>query len=132
MIITIGRKPLECASVYKNITLHNVGGLNIGSCRIGFDSIKINTWDNGAKHFGGCKEDNYSSKQVEGRFPSNFVISQGNIHLLPEVQGSGHWANTKVTGYGDSIGEGSAEYFGVGEKDNSGGTVAKFFFIVGD
>ena len=81
MIITIGRKPLECASVCENVKLHNTGGLNIGSCRIGFDSIKINTWDSGAKPFGGSREDKYSSKQVEGRFPSNLVISETLIKV---------------------------------------------------
>lgn len=130
MIITIGRKPLECAAVYQNISKHSTGGVFIDGCRIGFDSIKINTWDGGAKPFGGCQSDSYSSRQVEGRFPSNFLLSESCINLLPETQGSGHWANTKVTGYGEGIGSGSVEYFGVGEKDDTGGTVAKFFFII--
>tara|TARA_B100001115_G_C15825046_1_gene410724 strand:+ start:1419 stop:1757 length:339 start_codon:yes stop_codon:yes gene_type:complete len=112
MIINVIRKPL-IESVVKNIKAHECGGINIDNCRISSDGLIIRTPSEG------------------DRFPSNLVLSKSSLPHLPQAT-QGHWANAKITGYGDGIGEGSVEYFGVGEKDQSGGTVAKYFFIVGD
>ena len=107
MIVTVGRKPFK-NSVCENITLHNTGGINIDSCRVGSNT----------------------TEQNQGRFPANIVFSERVTNHLPKANGAGHWAKAKITGYGKRIGEGTVEYFGVGEKDNSGGSVSKFFFIV--
>ena len=109
MIITIGRKPYKTALI-DNVLKNECGGINIDQTRIG------------------TKQPN--EKEIEGRFPANALFSKKTAIHLPPIQGAGHWANCKVTGYGEGIGDGSVEYYGVGEKDNSGGTVAKFFFIV--
>ena len=115
MIINVIRKPLT-GSVVKNIKAHKCGGVNIDNCRIGSErSDRPITW----------------KPSDGGRFPSNVVLSKSSLKHLP-LATQGHWANAKITGYGDGIGEGTVEYFGVGEKDQSGGTVAKYFFIVGD
>ena len=110
MIVTIGRKPYNTALI-DNVLKNQCGGINIDKTRI--DNEK-------------------PSKECDStkRFPANVVFSERITKHLPKTNGAGHWANCKVTGYGDGIGDGSVEYFGVGEKDNTGGTVAKFFFIV--
>ena len=41
--------------------------------------------------------------------------------------GNGHWAKTKVTGFGE-FGGGKSEYFGVGEKDKSKAGASRFFY----
>lgn len=131
MIITIVRKPYD-HSTTQNTKTYGCGGINIDGTRIGAEQrfnpsastnnqIYNTTWV--GTQTGGS--------QCEGRFPSNVILSESCLPHLP-LATQGHWANAKITGYGDGIGEGSVEYFGVGEKDQSGGTVAKYFFIVGD
>lgn len=116
MVITIVRKPMV-GSVTKNITLHNIGGINIDKTRISSNGDNETNWEK-------------DSTNKSARFPSNVILSNSSLVHLP-LATQGHWANAKITGYGDKIGEGSVEYFGVGEKDQSGGTVSKYFFIVG-
>ena len=131
MIITIVRKPFESSTVH-NTEVYGCGGININGTRIG-DELRFNqpsATDNK------CYNTTWVGKQTEGthckgRFPSNVVLSESSLPHLPQAT-QGHWANAKVTGYGDGIGEGTIEYFGVGEKDQTGGTVAKYFFIVGE
>ena len=133
MIINIVRKPLV-GSVTKNITLYNIGGINIDQTRIGTEGGRTNKGDY-QNNFVGGKVEYDKGKGVEsdhtpkGRFPSNVVLSESSVPHLP-VATQGHWANAKVTGYGDVIGSGSVEYFGVGEKDQTGGTVDKYFLII--
>jgi len=130
MIITIGRKPYKTALI-DNVLKNECGGINIDQTRIGDEEIIISVgagFGGNSLYEGGKKERAQSSHL--GRFPANVLFSKKTAIHLPPIQGAGHWANCKVTGYGDGIGEGSVEYYGVGEKDNSGGTVAKFFFIV--
>ena len=131
MIITIVRKPLV-KSVVENITLHNIGGINIGGTRIG-DALRFNQSASANNQIYNTTWVGTQTKGslCEGRFPSNVILSESSLPHLPQAT-QGHWANAKITGYGDGIGEGTVEYFGVGEKDQSGGTVAKYFFIVGD
>lgn len=111
MIVTISRKPFK-GSVVQNIEDHECGGINIDKCRISSDDHST-IW----------------TPSDGGRFPSNVILSEGVTYHLPKAT-QGHWANAKVTGYGDGIGSGTVEYHGVGEKDKSGGSAAKFFFIV--
>lgn len=131
MIITIVRKPYDCSTV-QNTKIYGCGGVNIDGTRIG-DELRFNKPSNSDNK---CYNTTFVGKQTEstqctGRFPSNVVLSDSSLPHLPMAT-QGHWANAKITGYGDGIGEGSVEYFGVGEKDQSGGTVAKYFLIVGD
>lgn len=116
MIITIGRKPFETTTI-ENVKTHECGGINIDACRIG-DELRFNQ---------AAGTDNKVSNV--SRFPANVVLSSSVTCHLPEAT-QGHWAKAKVTGYGSSIGQGTQEYFGVGEKDKEGGSVAKYFFIV--
>ena len=134
MIITIGRKPFK-GTVIDNVMKNHCGGINIDSCRIGSDARTYKG--------SGVSQQRYTDGRagltdgrgrelaftVEGRFPANVILSESVIHHLPKAT-QGHWANAKVTGYGDRIGSGTVEYLGVGEKDQSGGSVAKYFFIV--
>lgn len=139
MIITVGRKPFK-GSATDNVGGVGCGAINIDACRIKFETdgsrkeTKRTPRDDDAvwsdKNSGMKKENSlYADADPKGRFPSNVILSEEASHLLPKAT-QGHWAKAKVTGYGDVIGEGSVEYFGVGEKDKSGGTAAKFFFIV--
>lgn len=129
MIITIGRKPFE-TSTMENVKSHECGAINIDACRIG-DEPRFNQaagTDNRVFNVS-WKRESEKGRHCVGRFPANVVLSSSVTHHLPEAT-QGHWAKAKVTGYGSSIGQGTQEYFGVGEKDKEGGSVAKYFFIV--
>ena len=131
MIITVARKPIESSTTH-NTKQYECGGINIGGTRIG-DDLRFNqsASSNNQIYNTTWVGTQTSGSQCEGRFPSNVILSESSVSHLPQAT-QGHWANAKVTGYGDGIGEGSVEYFGVGEKDQSGGTVAKYFLVVGD
>lgn len=141
MIINVIRKPL-IESVVKNIKAHECGGINIDNCRISTEDLSLPKYQTVGYYQNPKKWNCYGrykgydglitwTPSDGGRFPSNLVLSKSSLPHLPQAT-QGHWANAKITGYGDGIGEGSIEYFGVGEKDQSGGTVARYFFIVGD
>ena len=133
MIITIARKALE-KNVCTTVISHSCGGINIEGSRIGTMGGRTNKGGYQSDFVGGTV-DYAMGKGVEsdhepkGRFPSNVIISESVIHHLPQAT-QGHWANAKVTGYGDKIGTGTVEYLGVGEKDITGGSVAKYFKII--
>lgn len=114
MVITIGRKPYN-GSTMNNVLHNGCGAINVDETRIGFE--RTNVLDNAV-----------TDANEKGRFPANCVMSESATKGLPSAT-EGHWSNCKITGYGKS-GGGEETYFGVGSKDESGGTVAKFFFIV--
>ena len=131
MIITVVRKPYNHPTT-QNTKTYGCGGINIGGTRIG-DALRFNQSASANNQIYNTTWVGTQTKGslCEGRFPSNVILSESSLPHLPQAT-QGHWANAKITGYGDGIGEGTVEYFGVGEKDQSGGTVAKYFFIVGD
>jgi site-specific DNA-methyltransferase (adenine-specific) len=70
--IVVARKPL-IGTVAANFAEYGVGGLNIESCRVGTEPVTINTWDDGAKPFGGGAGHAYTGRTVQGRWPANFA-----------------------------------------------------------
>lgn len=133
--IAVARKPL-IGTVAGNVLKYRTGGLNIDECRVEY------TGKTDPRTFGGSWKTDKAAKNVyeggyagkeqtvsqEGRFPANF-IHDGSPEVLkqfPDEVGGGHWAKTKVTGFGE-FGGGKAEYFGVGEKDGFG-SAARFFY----
>jgi DNA modification methylase len=75
--IVVARKPL-IGTVAANVQQHGTGALNIDGARVGDGQITINTFDNGAKPFGGAVGEPYTSRQSVGRWPAN-VITDGSI-----------------------------------------------------
>lgn len=142
--ICVARKPLAEKTVAENVLKYGTGGINIDDCRIGYlnekdkkDAISIRPETSNSKGFQTYSENEHSdnfSRGIErnnltGRFPAN-VIHDGSpevLELFPNTTSEGHWAKTKVTGFGD-FGNGKSEYFGVGEKDKSKGSAARFFY----
>lgn len=79
--IVLARKPLD-GTVANNVLTWGVGGLNIDASRIGSEEVTINTFDNGAKPFGGAVGEPYTSKQVTGRWPANIILDETTAELL--------------------------------------------------
>jgi site-specific DNA-methyltransferase (adenine-specific) len=81
--IVMARKPL-IGTMAENITVWSVGGLNIDATRVGSDQITINTFDNGAKPFGGAVGKPYTAKTVKGRWPANVILDEATAEILDE------------------------------------------------
>ncbi len=98
---------------------HGVGGFNIDECRIPYK--QEDKWIRSAKNMCDIRGGNYNNPKPreaddKGRYPSN-LLCQDNVLDDGEKRNQGHWAKSKVVGYGE-FGGGTSEYFGVGEKDN--------------
>ena len=126
--IVVARKPL-IGTVAANVLTYGTGGLNIDGTRVGTEKITTN----GKGAMSGDtpivpQSKNFIGETHTGRWPAN-VIHDGSdevVELFPTNAGGGHWAKTKVTGYGE-FGGGKSEYFGQGEKDGKG-SAARFFY----
>jgi len=101
--IVVARKPLV-GTVAANVLQYGTGAINIDGCRIGTDQITINTFDNGAKPFGGAVGEPYTSRQVAGRWPANVILTHHDtcqqVGLKDDVFGGGAKATSGfVNGY---------------------------------
>jgi DNA modification methylase len=87
--ITLARKPLV-GTVAANVLEHGTGGLNIGACRVGTETVRTNAKVKGssfssvgdAQGFNGCPASEHT-----GRFPANFIHdgSEEVLALLGEA-----------------------------------------------
>ena len=73
--IVIARKPLD-GTVAANVLAHGTGGINVDACRVGSDRVAVNTWDDGAKPFGGGAGHAYTSRETIGRWPANVALDE--------------------------------------------------------
>ena len=132
--IVMGRKPLV-GTVAANVLEHGVGGLNIDASRIGSEPVTINTFDSGAKPFGGAVGEAYTSRQSEGRWPANVILDEYSAGLLDEQSGHLHGSGNK-----SDIGQGvdkaytstsyEVSYQGRAGRDfgKAGGGASRFFY----
>lgn len=120
--VILARKPLA-GTVAANVLAHGTGALNIDGCRIGTETVRINTFDDGAKFFRNRAGHPYTGRASTGRWPAN-VLHDGSDEVLavfPQVtsgkpcgiRGRNSYGftsdeGTELTGYGDS---GSASRF---------------------
>ena len=81
--IVVARKPL-IGTVAANVLEWGVGGLNIDGTRIGTETVTINSFDNGAKPFGGAVGEPFTSRQSQGRWPANVMLDEYTAALLDE------------------------------------------------
>ena len=101
MIINIVRKPL-IGSVCENITLHNIGGINIDQTRIPTSEItgrpthKSNGWKNSSEYTGSVNDD-----WKKGRWGSNVILSESAVEPI-SIQG-GESASVVRNPTGNSI-----------------------------
>jgi len=84
--VVVGRKPLV-GTVAANVLAYGVGGLNIDGTRIGTETVTINTFDNGAKPFGDAVGEPFSSRQSQGRWPSNVMLDEYTAALVDQQSG---------------------------------------------
>lgn len=127
--IVLARKPFPKGfTVANNVLTFGTGGLNIDATRVATDDA----FGGGAKgtsgFAAGYDADGWVAGSDQGRFPANFIHDGSDevVALFPEKTGGGHWAKTKVSGFGE-FGGGKSEYLGQGEKDGFG-SAARFFY----
>ena len=126
--IIVARKPLE-GTVAANVLAHGTGAINIDGCRVGSESVTINTWDDGAKPFGGGAGHAYSGRTVQGRWPAN-VIHDGSdevLALFPDTgKSTGGRIGKKVMSNVTNVPAGQYEAGDPGYGDS--GSAARFFY----
>jgi len=134
--IVVGRKPFAKGStVAANVLLHGVGGLNIDASRIGSEPVTINTFDSGAKPFGGAVGEAYTSRQSEGRWPANVILDEYSAGLLDEQSGvltsgalkpwvNGSVASKTVASFSAGLDGKTRDY----TADKSSGGASRFFY----
>ena len=132
--ICLARKPLSEKNLVENVLVWGVGGLNIDASRIGTD-LRTYKGMSDSYNAGVFRDDNWKPKEIEntvnGRFPGNVLLDEESAKMLDEQSGivsQGHWAKTKVTGFGE-FGDGKSEYFGVGAKDKTKSGASRFFYV---
>lgn len=140
------RKPLSEGTVAANVLAHGTGAMNIDGCRVPFEDDADESESKGknqhADHSNGPQQNNVlgdmgqqarDNYDAEGRWPAN-VIHDGSdevVALFPDSTGAGGSVpRTKVTGYGNRIGNGTSKYLaGERKKVASGsGSAARFFY----
>ena len=141
----VARKPLSESTVANNVLQWGTGGLNIDASRIGNDDTRSKASLTAmGQNSGWNKHENREviAGSASGRFPANFILSHSEdceplcaegcpVAELDKQSGTlspGHWAKTKVTGFGD-FGNGSSDYQGVGEKAQDKGGASRFFYV---
>ena len=114
--VIVARKPL-IGTVAENVLTYGTGALNIEASRIGTESVTINTFDNGAKPFGDAVGEPYTSKQSQGRWPANLILShtescQPTGKTIKSKTGAGKRTATFGTQDTQSGGDGSGGWSG--------------------
>jgi site-specific DNA-methyltransferase (adenine-specific) len=128
--IVMARKPVE-GTIANNVLTYGTGGLNIDASRIGTESVKINTFDNGAKPFGDAVGEPYTSKQSTGRWPANIILDPYTAELLDEQSGISKSIRSKRgVGFNDSgvYGSGDTAFDTIRGVADLGGA-SRFFYV---
>ena len=142
--IVVAMKPLD-GTFAANAEKWGVAGLNIDGGRIGInidnepdtgDSYYLKRgkpYPNQGKSSSkimGTKSERVDITMKQGRWPANLILDEEAGAMLDKqapANSQGHWAKTKVTGFG-KFGGGEAEYKGVGRKAPKGLQGASRFF----
>lgn len=131
-LIVLARKPLSEKTIAANVLRHGCGGLNIDGCRIGTESITINTWDDGAKPFGGGAGHTFTSRISQGRWPANVLLDETAAAALDQM--SGERPSSEILADGRKWYPGKVDNFfpgkGYGKSSGYGdaGGASRFFF----
>jgi DNA modification methylase len=131
--VVVGRKPLT-GTVAVNVLEWGVGGLNIDGTRIGTETVTINTFDNGAKPFGDAVGEPFTSRQSQGRWPSNVMLDEytaGLVDLQSGVSVSKRSLMGTMTTEGSHEGykRESHEGFESVRGFNDSGGASRFFYV---
>jgi site-specific DNA-methyltransferase (adenine-specific) len=122
--VILARKPLA-GTVAANVLAHGTGALNIDGCRIGTETVRINTFDDGAKPFGNGAGHPYTGRASTGRWPANIVHDGSDevTALFPKTIGGVRPArrNVSIFGAGNGTNDGT-------RIDYDTGSAARFFY----
>ena len=76
--VIVFQKPYEGKPI-ESIVKYGSGSLNIDGARISSAPYRINTWDDGSKPFGGGAGHPFSGREVNGRWPANFILVHSSL-----------------------------------------------------
>lgn len=123
--IHMARKPL-IGTVASNALKYGTGALNIKGTRIGTESVTINTWDDGAKPFGGGAGHPFTGRESQGRWPANLIIQhKPGCELVGTKRIKTQWGQptertssiTGVVTYGEWAPKEDGRHIGYGDPD---------------
>jgi site-specific DNA-methyltransferase (adenine-specific) len=130
--IVLARKPLA-GTVAANVQQFGTGALNIDAGRIGMDDVTINTFDDGAKPFGGGAGHPYTSRQSVGRWPANVALDPEAAALLDaqvgESTSTGGQSSLGAFRDGDVYGAGRNERWKADPGFGDTGGPSRFFYV---
>jgi len=134
-LICVARKPLSERTVAANVLRWGTGAVNVDGCRIetNGEKVTINTWDDGAKPFGGGAGHPYSGREQQGRWPANLCLDEEAAAALDqqsgerEVSGSAKLGRTISTRCAPN---GMFQTSGGGPLHNDHGGASRFFLRV--
>jgi len=130
-------KPIDC------MVATGAGALNIDGGRIPADKpYTINTWDDGAHPFGDGAGNSFTGREVDGRWPANFILGDAGAANALDVQSgnrkSGHMGPEHKRG--ETAGEYQSPHGIYGKFNNEGiplnetigdeGGASRFFYRV--
>jgi len=127
--ITVARKPLD-GTVAENVLAHGTGAINVDGCRVGTEAVTINTWNDGAKPFGGGAGHEYTGRTVQGRWPANLIHDGSDevVGLFPETGPAKAAARGGTNPNPMDWGNGRADGDIVKGHNDAGGSAARFFY----
>ena len=104
MVITVVRKPFK-GSVGKNITLHNIGGINIEECRVGTEDTRSPTSLTALGQNSGWNDHKnrvVMAGSASGRWPANVLLSDNSVNTIDDQSGieKSGVAGSKSRGWG--------------------------------
>jgi len=131
--IVVARKPVE-GTVAENVLKYGTGGINVDACRIGTETVTINTFDNGAKPFGDAIGEPFTSRESVGRWPANIILDETTAELLDKQSGDRKGMATqkssalKIYG-GNSLNESKTTFPEIRQGFNDSGGASRFFYV---
>ncbi len=128
----LARKPLSEKTVAKNVLKHGTGGLNIDGSRIG-NEIRLNTSaGNTDREKWRMNTSETEGRTVQGRFPSNLVLSGDAPEMLDEQSGISKSTGGRTVKRGGKYTEGKVSAPGIFTNDDPGfgdiGGASRFFY----
>lgn len=128
--IVMARKPL-IGTVAANVLEYGTGALNIDGSRIGTEPITINTFDTGAKPFGGAVGEPFTSRQSQGRWPANVILDEYSAGEVDEQSGTSQspGGTRRVGGQNGIYKNGHSPDHVSTRPSDSGGGASRFFYV---
>jgi len=131
--MVLARKPMSESTIAENVLKWGTGAINIDGCRIG-EKIKYIQGVGGKNTYSGGWKNEIKEKEVDGRFPANFILDEEASKILDEQSGVSKSTHSLRKKSGANVGNGTTlndykivndNYGGFNDK----GGASRFFYV---